>query len=322
MAKSLLDLFSRTSQKSISASQLMPIEGFSKLNPEQQTQYLVELSAGSLTSKDLSQDLLVPVFTIYSNLDTLTTVGKKLIDMAGPGTRYCAEAISEFTATLTGYDKSIQNSILSSFSQKITGPIDSLVANIGKAAVEGNKLLYGCAVMSGTHQILEGMAAFRKSVDSVVSPGLSDKIVAAGINSVVGFVALQAPVLGASMKLAGIPTKIVNFLKVENLQKNADLIKDKMDEIRQDKVLKEQLNQGQAIADKQAMSANQIKKDNHLPIKKSSTVVAEQAKDTQSFAERYPKAVIDGVNKLASGRDNSKQSNKEPINKGDSGRGM
>ncbi|RYE06523.1 MAG: hypothetical protein EOP33_04955 [Rickettsiaceae bacterium] len=263
------------------SSSVMTLDEFGLLNETQQTEYLVQLSQGQLKPKDLHKDLLVPIFTVYSNLDVVKTAGNKIIDLAGSGPKYCASALEQFSKILSIYDKYTQSNILSSFNQKIIKPVNSLVVNISKAASSGSQILYGSAVMSGTHQVLEGIIAFRKSVDSVVTPTISDKVVAAGINSIVGLIAVQAPVLAATIKLVGIPTNISNFLKVENLQKTAASLKNKIDEARTDKVIKEQLDQAQATSEKkkQTVGVNQNTK----------TGLINTRADKKTFAEHHSK---------------------------------
>ncbi|MGI4775359.1 MAG: hypothetical protein ACRYE9_00230, partial [Janthinobacterium lividum] len=233
-------MLSSLKDKLIAGSSIISEDDFKELSKEEQIRYLVTLSDGKLAATDLSDDLLVPAFTIYSSSYMLRKVGQEITNIAGPTTQYFTDAVKTLKEALdkANHDKRTQNNILAIFNQKIVRPINSLIEKLSEAPNKANELVYSSIVVRGAVQVLEGVLAFRKSMDRIFTPAVSDRIVTAGVNAIVGVIATQVPIVGITLKLSGLPTMIADSFKVQNLQKNIDSLKSKIAEVKQDKTVR------------------------------------------------------------------------------------
>lgn len=108
-----------------------------------------------------------------------------------------------------------------------------------------NILLDGLAT-SGFIDLLDGVIAFRKTVDEMF-PGLADQIIAAAGNAIIIAITAYCPIAGMALKASGIVEKAQELLSCENLQKASDSLKGRLETISQQKQLGELYQTGQEI---------------------------------------------------------------------------
>ncbi|WPY00282.1 hypothetical protein Trichorick_00154 [Candidatus Trichorickettsia mobilis] len=233
---------------------------FLKLTPLEQIENLTSSTPElvKLISKD-TKDLTTAEARSLYDLKILdgqaTDVGIKLVTNLDNIKR---EGFEDFAEKLSEESQEVQEGAKKIYHNTITASINSASDDLNKGIKEKKGLLFNGTLASSAAKVLGGILEFEKQIDEIF-PGVSQKIIKAAGNALVGLVSSYFPVVGLVLKATGIVDKISNFLACDNLEKTVASLQERVSEIKQNKELEPIYNTAKEV--------NELSSAASIPIK-------------------------------------------------------
>ncbi|WP_316355116.1 hypothetical protein [Candidatus Trichorickettsia mobilis] len=168
------------------------------------------------------------------------------------------DGFEDFAEKLSTESQEVQEGAKKIYHSTITASINSASDDLNKGIKEKKGLLFNGTLVSSAAKVLGATLEFEKQIDEIF-PGVSQKIIKAAGNALVGLVSTYFPVVGLVLKAVGIVDKISNFLACDNLEKTVASLQQRVNEIEQNKKLEPIYNAAKEV--------NELSNTASIPIK-------------------------------------------------------
>lgn len=179
--------------------------------------------------------------------DEALKVGNFLIANA---VKFASIASKELFAKLSGNDELTEEQKLiveEIFGKTVYSKIVSIPESLTEDLKEGKGLLFNAMLSKRVISVLEGIVDFKKSIDDKF-PGLSDMILKLANVAITTVVTMINPTVGLCLKATKVLDRATDFLKTDNLEATLNKLKEKYEEVQQDKELSKEVEKAEKIS--------------------------------------------------------------------------
>lgn len=181
--------------------------------------------------------------TFYTISDQTKELPVKLDAVAKTATAQFKDALEK-----TDLPDHIKSASLEVFKSLIVPAVDSCSKHIQEGYKKASVRAMDKMAAIGVIEVLEKMIEFRKKIDSQF-PGMSDMIISAASSGFVTIIGLYWPTVGQALTTLKLAENVQSFLKVDSLETVIKTLNNRLEEVKQDKLLAEIHKAGEKTAE-------------------------------------------------------------------------